>query len=91
LLCRSGFLKLLEVGICTRRGLFLVLRGLFGGDKVAAREGPDVLLGKYGARDAPALFFAGVIFAAKMKYVRVGLVAIVHCPLQLDVCARIAP
>jgi hypothetical protein len=84
--------ELLEEDVCVLLGVRLVVRTWCGRYEVAAREGPDfVLLGEYGASDASALLFAGVVWVAKMKYVRVGLVAIVHCPLQLDVYARIAP
>ena len=86
------FLEAVEERVRRRRRLLVGIAGVWPRRyEIAAREGGDVVgLGEYCARHALALSLARVPFAAKQNYIGVGPGAIVHCPQQLDVYARIA-
>jgi hypothetical protein len=86
------FLEAVEERVWRGRRLLGVVAGVWPRRyEIAAREGGDVVrLGEYCARHALALGLARIPFAAKQNYIGVGPGAIVHCPQQLDVYARIA-
>jgi hypothetical protein len=85
-------LKLLEERIRGRGFVAGGRRRRWGRDEVPARERADfVLLGEYRAREPLALLIAGIAVATKPDYFAVGPLAVVHCPLRIDMYARIAP